>query len=100
MTTTSNYDIYPPEEITLDDSPEAQAAIKELEKLLEPKKADLKRNSLLLKKTIQDLEAFESDKTANGGKNNYAWVKLGAGGKLVELKIIKLDQERKLRPKQ
>ncbi|CAG8839200.1 12480_t:CDS:2, partial [Racocetra persica] len=32
----------------------------------------------LLKKIIQDLEAFESDKTANGGKNSYAWRKLGA----------------------
>jgi predicted PurR-regulated permease PerM len=50
----------------------------------------------LLEKNIQDLEAFKSNATANGGKNKYAWVKLGAGGKLVELKINKLDLEGKL----
>jgi hypothetical protein len=37
VATTSNYDLFPEIEITPDDSPEAQTAIKDLEGLLEEK---------------------------------------------------------------
>jgi len=37
MATVSNYDLFPENEITPDNSPEAQASIKELEGLLEEK---------------------------------------------------------------
>jgi hypothetical protein len=49
----------------------------------------MEKNPELLEKTIQNLENFESNETANGGKNKYAWIKLGAGGKLMDLKIKK-----------
>ncbi|CFW93051.1 protein of unknown function [endosymbiont DhMRE of Dentiscutata heterogama] len=108
VTKISNYDLFPESEVIPDDnSPEAQVAIKELKELLEKKWTDKEAeegeniNQLalkLLKKIIQDLEAFESDKTANGGKNNYAWCKLGAGGKLAELIIEKSHLEGKLSP--
>ncbi|CAG8528624.1 2421_t:CDS:2 [Ambispora gerdemannii] len=98
VATISNYYLFPEEEISPDNSPEAQTAIKDLEEILDQTKPNIKNDPKLLEKTIQDLENFEKNNENNGGKNNYAWVKLGGGGKLIELKIIKLNQEGKLCP--